>query len=83
MKEAAIAGCLILLIAIGSYLGGYFVLCDTASPNEDRYIFRIYQSRWQAALFAPVGAIEELLTGRHVVLDWEERLKPLGDFPCG
>ena len=58
MKEAAIAGCLVLLITLGVYGFGYFAGSDL-DPT-----FRIFKHRWLYNIYWPAVRVEALVRGK-------------------
>jgi hypothetical protein len=59
---AAVVTLLIVLLAVGSYIAGYFI----CSGGEARSGMRIFDSKWQYDIYQPMVKIEEIVTGEKV-----------------
>lgn len=66
MKETAIAGCLVLLIALGMYVGGY-IACNKPACGSDRH----FPSYSVCQLYRPAIKVESWLRGRNIRFSWE------------
>lgn len=71
-KRLTIALVVFALVAVplAIYVVGYFGLC--ASYDEvigEPVVIREYRYPWQVAAFGPAAWVEELVTGRSVMLD--------------
>lgn len=67
---------LILLVAVGAYVGGYFALSTQerimaplqkiGEPRREYIRARVFTHYWQARLFAPAARVESLIRGEPV-----------------
>jgi hypothetical protein len=76
-----LAGLLIVVVLLGTYVGGYFWLCERVVPQPPasvigvtRTSIRIYARQWQAELFAPAAQVETWLWGDKTVTDVDKRI---------
>jgi hypothetical protein len=68
----------VVLVMLGAYVGGYFWLgeCHDVDDAFGRYVptrIRLYDHRWQARFFYPVGWLEAKVGGKSVHLFTKER----------
>lgn len=67
---AALVVAVLLLAALGGYVGGYLALSYRVDVEGDERLWRAYDYKWQAAVFTPAAKVESLLIGRPVRAVW-------------
>jgi ABC-type cobalt transport system substrate-binding protein len=60
----------IVLVILGTYVGGYFWLADTRSPRNDSTVVTRFYRPSLKPIFAPAARVDAILTGRHVRIRW-------------
>jgi len=67
----ALAVFALIVVPCGTYVGGYFWLCEYRQGTQ--FSIRIYSYRWLAAMFTPAMIVENAMSGAEpVLLDWPE-----------
>jgi hypothetical protein len=66
---------IVLATLLATYVGGYLWLGEyhawtSNSVPTDTSVIRLYDSRWQAALFKPAAAMESLVYRQRVAASW-------------